>query len=242
VFTPSDDTYGFRRAGSSNLAFNRLDGDDVTKLRGETVNVMTDYGKRGEEGPNGCSWKSSGCYAVDGVVYWVVARHIYGAKTGDPARRQTAQKASIIKSTDGGKTWTRTARENHEHLMFPARRFATPYFIQYGQDGKPSVDNADRYVYAISNSLLSLERTGAFRVRRHVSACGLRRVAATADQESAGYSPRRREPDAPDTRGTPARRSKQLLLFFGRLSRGRRQFRTVKAIYGMRDFREHRAG
>jgi hypothetical protein len=152
VYTPSDDTDGFRKAGSSNLAFNRLEGDDVTKLQGTTVNLMTDYGKRGENGADGCSWKSSGCYAVDGVIYWVVARHIYGGKTGDPLRRQTAQNASIIKSTDGGRTWTRSVKDNYERPTFPGRRFATPYFIQYGQDGRAAVDNADRYVYAISNN------------------------------------------------------------------------------------------
>jgi hypothetical protein len=35
--------------------------------------------------------------------------------------------------------------------MFPGRRFATPYFVEYGRDGRASVDNADRYVYALSN-------------------------------------------------------------------------------------------
>ncbi len=35
--------------------------------------------------------------------------------------------------------------------MFPGSRFATPYFVEYGQDGRASVDNADRYVYALSN-------------------------------------------------------------------------------------------
>jgi hypothetical protein len=152
VYTPADDSDGFHKVGSSNITFHRLEGENLAKISGETVNLMTDYGKRGEEGPDGCSWKSSGCYAVDGVLYWVVARHIYGHKTGDPARRQTAQNASIIKSADGGKTWTRSARENYEHPMFPGRRFATPYFIQYGKDGQASVDNADRYVYAISNN------------------------------------------------------------------------------------------
>ena len=71
---------------------------------------MPDYGKWAEEGPDGCTWKSSGCYAVDGVIYWVVARHKYGDKSGDAKKRQTAVNASIIKSTDFGKTWTRSAK------------------------------------------------------------------------------------------------------------------------------------
>jgi hypothetical protein len=37
--------------------------------------------------------------------------------------------------------------------MFPDGRFATPYFIHYGQDGSTQdVDGADRFVYAISNN------------------------------------------------------------------------------------------
>jgi hypothetical protein len=152
VFTPANDTDGFRNAGSSNLSFNHLEGDDVTKLAGTTVNMMTDYAKRGEEGPDGCMWKSSGCYAIDGVLYWIVARDTYGNKTGDPNRRQTSQNACLIKSTDGGKTWTRPVKENLETPTFPGRRFASAYFVQYGQDGKASVDNADQYIYAVSNN------------------------------------------------------------------------------------------
>ena len=32
VFTPSDDTDGFRKIGPGNLAFNRIDGEDPLKL------------------------------------------------------------------------------------------------------------------------------------------------------------------------------------------------------------------
>jgi outer membrane protein assembly factor BamB len=42
----------------------------VRNLHGTSVNMMTDYGKSAELGPDGCSWKSSGCYAVDGVLYF----------------------------------------------------------------------------------------------------------------------------------------------------------------------------
>jgi hypothetical protein len=36
--------------------------------------------------------------------------------------------------------------------MFPGKRFGTPYFVWYGKDGIASVDNADRYVYAVANN------------------------------------------------------------------------------------------
>ena len=152
VYSPSDDTDGFRRMGSGNLALNRIDGDDPLKLSGVTINPMGDYGAGGEEAADGCTWKSSGCYAVDGVLYWVVARHKYGEKSGDPTKRQTAANASIIKSTNYGRTWVRSAKENYEAPMFPGRRFATPYFVEYGQDGKATVDAGDRFLYAVSNN------------------------------------------------------------------------------------------
>jgi hypothetical protein len=151
VYTPSDDTKGFHTAASSNIAFNKVTGDDVGNLTGVTVNLMGDYGKSGQKGADGCTWKSSGCYCLDGTIYWVVARHKYGEDARDPQRRQPAGNASIIKSTDFGKTWTRSAGENYDHPMFPGSRFAAPYFVEYGQDGRASVDNADRYVYALSN-------------------------------------------------------------------------------------------
>ncbi|MGA2258103.1 MAG: hypothetical protein ABSG53_25845 [Thermoguttaceae bacterium] len=151
VYTPSDDTKGFHSAANSNIAFNRITGDDVRKLSGVTVDPMSGYGKASQKGPDGCTWKSSGCYCLDGTLYCVVARHKYGEDSGDPKRRQPAADASIIKSTDFGKTWTRSAKENYDQPMFPGSRFTTPYFVEYGQDGRASVDNADRYVYALSN-------------------------------------------------------------------------------------------
>ena len=62
-----------------------------------------------------------------------MARHKYGEDSGDPHRRQTAQNASIIKSTDHGRTWSRPVGENYQHPIFPGRRFATPYFVEYGR-------------------------------------------------------------------------------------------------------------
>jgi hypothetical protein len=152
LYTPSNDTEGFRKIGWGNLAFNRIDGDDPLKLSGVTINPMSDYGAATEELADGCTWKSSGCYAVDGVLYWVVARHKYGQTSGDPHRRQTAANASIIKSTDFGRTWTRSAKENYEQPTFPDRRFAAPYFLEYGRDGRAAVDKADQFVYAVSNN------------------------------------------------------------------------------------------
>jgi len=158
LYSPSNDTYGFQNAvfglkRGGNIAFNRLRGDDPLALSGETVHWMPDYGKVNEEGPDGASWKSSGCAAIGGALYWAVARHKYGEKSGDLQKRQTAVNASLIKSTDGGRTWVRPAKENYDRPMFPGPRFATPYFVDYGQDGREAfADGADRFVYAISNN------------------------------------------------------------------------------------------
>ncbi len=151
LFSPSNDSSGFR-SGSANIMFNQIVGDNVEQLTGTTVNTMSDYRFSGEKGPDGCTWKSSGCIAVDGLLYLLVARHTYGEHSGDPERRQPARNASIIRSANGGKTWLPAAQDNYDHPMFPGSRFATPYFINYGQDGHQAVaDQSDRYVYGLSN-------------------------------------------------------------------------------------------
>ena len=156
IFSPSNDTHGFHNAGNGNIMFNQITGDDPQKLDGATVNVMADYGKASEKRRDGCTWKSSGCIALDGTLYWLVARHMYGedgGASGDFDKRQKAHGASFIKSTDGGKTWTRSAQENYDHPMFPGSRFAAPYFVQYGQDGhETNADGSEKYVYALSNN------------------------------------------------------------------------------------------
>jgi hypothetical protein len=153
LYSPSNDTKGFHKACSSNLAFNLLEGTDPLQLRGTTVNPMHEYGRDTQLGADGCTWKSSGCIWIDGALYWLVARHKYGEQSGDPWKRQTAQNASIIRSTDLGKSWTRTAQQNYDAPMFPGRRFATPYFIQYGYGHRTvTEDNASNYVYATANN------------------------------------------------------------------------------------------
>jgi hypothetical protein len=149
----------------STIAFHRLEGSGPHMLRGTTVNFMTDFvaqdrrrefveprsGQKWPLGPDGCTWKSSGCASIDGALYLVVARHMYGEFAGDPRRRQTAASASILKSVDFGRSWSRSSEEALASPMFPGSHFATPYFIDYGK-GRSAVDGADQYVYAISNN------------------------------------------------------------------------------------------
>jgi hypothetical protein len=152
LYSPANDAPGFHFTKSGNIFFCRIVGSHPDALMGVNVNVMSDYRWHMEKGPDGCSWKSSGCTAVDGMLYLVVARHKYGEDSGDPTRRQPAGNASIIRSANGGKTWVRAAQDNYDNPMFPGSHFATPYFINYGQDGsEATVDQSDRYVYALSN-------------------------------------------------------------------------------------------
>jgi hypothetical protein len=156
IYSPSNDTKGFYNDGSSfnsNIAFNKIVLlNKYPNIYGTTINQMADYGKLGQEEADGCTWKSSGCYAVDGVIYWVIARHKYGDNAVDPKKRQTAQNASIIKSKDFGRTWIKNANENYSNPMFLGNRFSTPYFIEYRISGSGSVDNSDKYIYAVSNN------------------------------------------------------------------------------------------
>jgi hypothetical protein len=153
LYFGGNDGSGWNKACSSNMFFNRAAGDDYLNLDGETINCLEDYGGWAKRGPDGCTWKTGGTLSLNGVLYYSIARHMYGTDSGDPYRRQRANRASIIKSEDHGLTWTRSAEENYDHPMFPDGRFATPYFIHYGQDGHThDVDGSDRYVYAISNN------------------------------------------------------------------------------------------
>lgn len=146
VYVYADDTWNGKN--SSNLAVYRLVGDDPLNLTVQPINSMDEYGHAGELGQDKCSWKASGIICVDGVLYIAVSR--WDSKPSPVDMRQAAQNSSIIKSTDHGVTWSRSAKENYDNPMFPGRKFANPFFIEYGMDGKSNVDNANKYVYAVS--------------------------------------------------------------------------------------------
>jgi hypothetical protein len=140
-------------SGSRNLALNELFWENPAAFTGSRVNGMDEYGKADATGPDGATWKICGQECIDGVFYGFVCRNTYGNKSHDPQLRQTSVNASLIKSTDHGKTWTRSAAENYAHPMWPGSRFGAPGFIHYGQNGGAvTADGADQYVYAISNN------------------------------------------------------------------------------------------
>lgn len=102
-------------------------------------------------GPDGANWKTMNSYSVEGVLYMFVTRCTYPSGSADSKRRHIWRNSSVIKSIDNGRTWRRTGEENYSKPMFPGQRFGAPYFVWYGKDGRATVDNADQYVYAVSN-------------------------------------------------------------------------------------------
>jgi Domain of unknown function (DUF4185) len=120
-------------------------------LTGTPISDMGAYGKEPAR-PDRGNWKTMNSYCVDGVLYMFVTRCLYPEQSGDTNNRHIFKNSSIIKSTDKGKTWTRSSEENYNHPMFPGLSFGSPYFVWYGRDGAASVDDADKYVYAVANN------------------------------------------------------------------------------------------
>jgi hypothetical protein len=164
LYSVSDDTHGFHPNGPGrNLMVHRLSGNNPRHLQAVTVNTMNEYGKETAPmsslgyGPiaakDGRTWKADGITAIDGALYVFVSEHDYPWRNKSlKDNRQTAADSSIIKSTDHGLSWTRTAKENYFAPMFPGRRFGAPFFITYGKDGKSNEDGSGEFVYAVSNN------------------------------------------------------------------------------------------
>jgi hypothetical protein len=160
---------------NSNLVVNELEGPDPEHLTSSFTNCMSSYGYAGDPGdqtlcPDHDTWKSGGLISVSGVLYLVVSRQADGANDY-PAGDQATEDASIIKSTDHGRTWTSTwtrqphstgaappcdAKTGQYRSMFPGSRFANIFFINYGQDDTSSSANGNhggnRYVYGLANN------------------------------------------------------------------------------------------
>lgn len=79
LYAASDDGSGWNEAANSNISFSCISGSDFLNLSGATVNAMTETGIWGAgNGPDNRTWKSSGCISVDGTLYLVIGRHMYG--------------------------------------------------------------------------------------------------------------------------------------------------------------------
>ena len=169
IVATSNDTTGsdLTCATGSDIAILHGSGTDPAHLGFTTVNCMTSYGPRGQPGsPDGCSWKSGGITRVGATLYLAVARQLRRCSYGLQANGlQPSFNASIVKSVDGGHTWTNpwgtTSTDGaappydgnlkRYRAMFPGQAFSAPFFIQYGPGNTQTVDGADKYLYAVSN-------------------------------------------------------------------------------------------
>lgn len=142
LYAVSDDTTGVGNVCNSNLAIYRIEGTPPGH-KVITINPMSEYGRIGQhEGLD--TWKGNGMVCVDKVLYLAVSQHSGAGDFSDNVQR--VYDASIVKSTDHGKTWS--PKPPVGKAMFPGTRFSTPFFVQYGRDYDGAMDE---YVYAVSN-------------------------------------------------------------------------------------------
>jgi hypothetical protein len=123
------------------LDFERIAGDaphyEISK-----VNDMSDYRGAGGAGP-----KPTGLISIRGTLYLAVQNITGSGQWEDSiAVYGHGYDAHIVASTDYGQTWTPDIREISTP-MFPGRSYASPAFVNYGQDNTGAVDS---FVYAIS--------------------------------------------------------------------------------------------
>lgn len=169
IIATSDDSVGADNAcekRGGDIVILRARGTDPAHLNVRTVNCMTTYGPiGGGRSPDGCSWKSAGITRVGRTIYLAVARQLRHCSYGKEANGlQPSFNASIVRSVNGGHTWTNAwgttgpngaappydkKRRNYK-AMFTGQSFSAPFFIQYGPGNTQTVDHADKYLYAVS--------------------------------------------------------------------------------------------
>jgi hypothetical protein len=170
ILSTADDSTGVNgscSARGSDITIMSMAGSSPDDLGAKTVNCMTSYGRRGGGDANrdGCSWKTGGITRIGKVVYLTVARQLHGCSRGRQSNGiQPSFDASIMKSLDGGRTWTNpwgtTSADGaappwdstlHRYrAMFPGKQFSAPFFVQYGPGNTHAVDGANKYLYSAS--------------------------------------------------------------------------------------------
>jgi len=131
LYAANGDGKGFSLDGPfSDIAVSRIEGTPP-KLTGETVARGDDIGTIWS-GP-GYNRKPTGMVCVDDTIYLAV-QDLALDFNDVPA-------ATIVKSTDGGRTWT----WDKSKPMFDDHVFTTVWFADFGRGGQ---DAPDRYVYA----------------------------------------------------------------------------------------------
>lgn len=145
LYALADDTLGIAGSCRSNVAIFRLRGVPPGYAV-EMVNPMTEYLPLGTVEALDM-WKGCGLASIDGALYMSVSQHTAVDIGLDNVQR--AHGASIVSSTDHGQHWSR--KPGAHEAMFPTHRFATPYFIQFGQDYQGAFDEFADHVHAVSS-------------------------------------------------------------------------------------------
>jgi hypothetical protein len=131
LYTANGDGKGFSLDGQfSDIAVNRVQGEP-RNLSGETVARGDDVGTIWSG--DGYNRKPTGMVCVGDTIYLAV-QDLSLDFNDVPA-------ATIVKSTDGGRTWT----WDHERPMFDQHVFTTVWFADFGRGGEWA---PDRFVYA----------------------------------------------------------------------------------------------
>jgi hypothetical protein len=167
IYATSNDSRAFNGTCKSNIVVNEFTGTNPASLASPYANCMMSYGHQADEQNynDKRTWKAESIISVSGTLYLVVARQ--GGHDGYHGGYQSAHDASIIKSTNDGRTWSNGFGTTDDpngaapppnpsgtgaESMFP-NAFTTPAFINYGRDDNAAstADGGDKYVYAISN-------------------------------------------------------------------------------------------
>ena len=145
--TWADDNNQYTSAGDP-LWGNKWDGldlecftGDAPKYKIDKINDMPDFKGYGGNGP-----KPTGLISIKGVLYLAFQNLTGIFVNAGNAEYSHGYDASIVFSTDHGKTWNPDITKNRTPI-FPGRMFGAPAFINYGKDNEGATDN---YVYIIS--------------------------------------------------------------------------------------------
>ncbi len=146
LYTVACDTLGIGNACRSNLAIHRLTGTPP-EHRAVTINPMSEYLGLGK--PERLDmWKGNGILYVDGALYLSVSQHTAVDIGLDNVQR--AHSASIVRSLDYGRTWS--PKPTADQSMFPTHRFATPFFVQFGQAYAGAPAPYEDHIYAVATA------------------------------------------------------------------------------------------
>jgi hypothetical protein len=121
------------------LDVERFSGN-APEYRIEKVNEMPAY-----DGPGGKGPKPSGMISVGGILYLAVQNTLGEKPPAHGDKSQHGSDATIIRSSDFGRTWT-PGRDAAP--MFPGSLFGGPAFVNFGRDNAGARDG---YVYAVSS-------------------------------------------------------------------------------------------